>query len=80
MVMPSAKLRTEDVECSISKPAASCVPIKNRSITPITGLGILVSTHITSGESAHRLSKSVAGTKAQREAQPVEAMTPGLIE
>ena len=80
MVRPSAKLWTDFVLWVISKPAANCVPIKKRSITPITGFGMLVRTNITSGKSAHTTNSSVAGSSAQREAQPVEAITPGLIE
>jgi hypothetical protein len=80
IVRPSAKLRTEPVECIISSDAASCVPIKKSSITPITGLGIFVSHHTTSGQKAHKKRSTVAGIRAWREAQPVEATTPGLIE
>ena len=47
MVSPSLNERTDCVECSISSDAASCVPMRNSSITPITGLGIAVSAHIT---------------------------------
>jgi hypothetical protein len=41
---------------------------------------MLVKTKITSGKSEHSTKRSVAGSNAQREAHPVEAITPGLIE
>ena len=52
------------VECIISNDAASCVPIKKSRITPITVLGMAVSSAIRSGESAHTMSSSVDGISA----------------
>ena len=52
------------VECIISNDAASCVPIKKRSITPITVFGIAVSIAISSGDSAQTISSNVDGISA----------------
>ena len=52
------------VECIISNDAASCVPIKKRRITPITVLGMAVSSAIISGDSAQTISNSVEGISA----------------
>lgn len=64
MVSPSPNERTDCVECSISNDAASCVPIKKRSITPITGLGMAVSAQIMRSDSEQSMSSSVAGIRA----------------
>ena len=63
-VRASANVVAERDDCIISKDAASCVPIKNSNITPITGEGIAVSTQMTSGKRAHATNNSVAGMRA----------------